>query len=295
MRYLAPGILDMSNLVIGLERLSDLEYQRKTWLSSGDGPIDTFVESVCDVFDTADLSDYLRRGARPSELDEVVWSVVGELDVAVDEVDDNRPPQEVLDDPRMAKVREVATRLLALLEDRGLTKDIPQPPPDPRVWHRRMPPPSSPRREGRGTFQLLRMGSLVRGLGWMSHLNGPRPAWLPAEGPVVPPIIEAEHVTFMVSNLYFHLREGGCPEQFDGRTWAAAMELDAALYEVDYGMEPEELVEDSKVTNVCMLAAGLLALLEVRGLTEGVSGESEELEGRGWTQAILGNPNASEK
>ena len=295
MRYLAPGMLDMSNFVIGLERLSDLEYQRKTWLSSGDGPFDTFVESVCGVFNDAGLVDYQRRGVRPKEFDEVVWSVVGELDVAVDEVDDNRPPQEVLDNPRMARVREIAARLLALLAERGLTKDIPQPPPDPRGWRWFEPSSTAPRRRGGWTFQLLRIGSLVRGLGWLSHLNGPRPAWLPSEPPAVPAFVEAVYVTFEVSNLYFHLTEGVCPEQFDGRTWSAAMDLDAALYEVDYGKEPEELLEDPKVAKARALAARLLVLLEERGLTEGVSGEIEEPDGRGWTQAILGNPSVSEK
>ena len=293
MRYLAPGMLDMRTIVDGLERLSDVEWQRKAWFSSGEYPVDSFEESLCSVFDDAGLSEYLRPGVQPKEFDEMVWSAIDELDVAVDEVIEYRTLEELMADPGMAKLREVAARVLALLKERGLTKDMPVYPPNPQVTHRNAP---RVRREKEGvTFQLLETESFVRGVEWLSRLEGPRPSWMQSEAPAVPPIVEAEWFAFTVSSLNAHLSENVRPKQFDGRTWAAAKELDAALYEVDYGMGAEEHLRDPKVAKARALAAGLLAVLEARGLTEGVSGESEELEGRGWTQAILGNPSVSEK
>ncbi len=99
-----------------LEELSDEDCQRRLWLSDGlSGEVSSFAEAYERLFGDSGLGDALEKGVPqlPGELVRRLSSLRKNLD----RVDDNRRPQEIIDDPAMIPVRADAAIILQLLKN----------------------------------------------------------------------------------------------------------------------------------------------------------------------------------
>ncbi|MBY0406769.1 MAG: hypothetical protein K2Q01_03695 [Rickettsiales bacterium] len=105
-----------SILISALKELADKEYQQRIWLNTGDKPVFTlsFAEAVMNVFDDACVIDSLHEGH--IILDTKVTKALWELHEATDAVNENRPEEEIINDPLMQAVREKAAECLALIQ-----------------------------------------------------------------------------------------------------------------------------------------------------------------------------------
>ncbi len=115
------------NVVRALQGLADSEYQRDVWLdlNNPDRLVDCFSEAMCDLFDDCAIGHYLREGE--VILDREVTQALWDLDVAVDAIELDRPEEDIVADPLMEVVREIAARALVLIEastGEGSTVDI---------------------------------------------------------------------------------------------------------------------------------------------------------------------------
>ena len=98
-----------------LQELAELEVQRRLWLASS-GEASSFTEAVCLLFDDSGL-------ARALERNEVVYgvrvdAVLRRLGKAVQAIDESQDPVDLLADPMMETVRELAAQALLLLQSR---------------------------------------------------------------------------------------------------------------------------------------------------------------------------------
>jgi hypothetical protein len=105
----------LENLIEALRHLSNAEFQRRAWLASEGPVVSSFCEDVEQVFDDTGLSDVLNSGRRPPELDERTLSILKDLSLAVDQVDDSVAPELLLRDQNVERVRQLAARALAQL------------------------------------------------------------------------------------------------------------------------------------------------------------------------------------
>ena len=108
-------MINIDQLIVSLQHLSDADFQRKAWLASEGPVVSSFSEDVCQVFDDTGLSIPLDNQTRPSELDEQTYALLQQLDSAVSRVDQSAPPEVLLRDPQVEKVRQIAARALARL------------------------------------------------------------------------------------------------------------------------------------------------------------------------------------
>jgi len=99
-----------------LQELSDEELQRRRWTAS-EGEVSSLTEAVEQLYDDSALILELEAGR-------VVYSpriddMLRELDMLLKKVDDMRPTEDVLQDPRMATVRQRAGTILREIDARG--------------------------------------------------------------------------------------------------------------------------------------------------------------------------------
>lgn len=99
-----------------LQELADEEIQRRRWTAS-EGEVSSFTEAVEQLYDDSALILELRAGR-------VVYSpriddMLRELNMLLKKVDDVRPPEDVVQDPRMATVRRRAGAILREIEAIG--------------------------------------------------------------------------------------------------------------------------------------------------------------------------------
>ena len=97
-----------------IDRLFELgceKRQRELWLSDGSsGEWSCLAEAYCGLFDDSALCYKLDSGGTEFGVD--VDSSLRRLEKIIVEIDDHRTPEEVIADPRMATVREMASGLL---------------------------------------------------------------------------------------------------------------------------------------------------------------------------------------
>ena len=107
--------IDRQSVHDALRELSDRELQRRLWLSdgSGDSEVSSFAEAVEQLFTDTGLADSLHAGG--TGLGAEADAALGELKMAVRKVGARHGPLQTIDDPAMAKVRTIASRLLGLL------------------------------------------------------------------------------------------------------------------------------------------------------------------------------------
>jgi hypothetical protein len=111
-------MIHTENLKTCLRQLSDPDFQERTWTASRGPEISSFSELVSQTFDDTGLEDALSENQCPSELDARSFAELKALSAAVSEVDEFLPPEVLLYDPKLRRVRELAARALASLEGR---------------------------------------------------------------------------------------------------------------------------------------------------------------------------------
>ena len=99
-----------------LQELADEELQRRRWTAS-EGEVSSFTDAVEQLYDDSALILELRAGR-------VVYSpqiddMLRELNMLLKKVDDMRPIEDVLQDPRMATVRRQAGVILREIDAMG--------------------------------------------------------------------------------------------------------------------------------------------------------------------------------
>jgi hypothetical protein len=99
-----------------LKELSDRQYQEHIWANTynPDSLIASYTEAFIGLFDDANVGYALEEGA--VIYDKKVTQALSELSACVDLVDDNRSPEEIINDPHMQRVRDKASEILALIE-----------------------------------------------------------------------------------------------------------------------------------------------------------------------------------
>ena len=96
-----------------LRELADESMQRELWLSIGKSDVSSLTESISRLLDDSGLGDALDSAqvVYDPEIDEQLR----QLGDALANIDDARPPETVLDDPDLQRVRELAAALLLAL------------------------------------------------------------------------------------------------------------------------------------------------------------------------------------
>jgi hypothetical protein len=106
-----------------LVELADAEYQQRVWTGeSAEGEMSSLVENVERLFTDSGLGDALER-THPvygSQVDDEFRR----LDRLVSRIDGARSPDEILRDPLLAEVRQLASEILRAFDQRGRSGDI---------------------------------------------------------------------------------------------------------------------------------------------------------------------------
>src|SRR4051812_8553974 len=93
-----------------LEELSDVEIQRRRWNSTGEGEISSFVEAVQGLFTDSGLGPDLDKGR--TGLDAPTVAILKALDAALAKISGYRAPDEIIVDPAMVDVRQLARTVI---------------------------------------------------------------------------------------------------------------------------------------------------------------------------------------
>jgi hypothetical protein len=102
-------------IIEALEELSDVEAQKRLWVNGGPEGVSSFTEAICGVFDDGGVTRALESGElaqRPK-----LQKLFEQLDALVGKVDEGRPPDQIIQDPEMAVIRDVASQLLSELKN----------------------------------------------------------------------------------------------------------------------------------------------------------------------------------
>ena len=102
-------------IVVGsLKELADKGYQERLWLASSGDEISSLTEAVCQLFDDSGLGDALDRNNRV--YGDPVDHMLRQLDGILRQLPRNTHPSIVIDDPKMEMVRNLASRVLSLID-----------------------------------------------------------------------------------------------------------------------------------------------------------------------------------
>lgn len=97
-------------ILVDLRTLGSEAEQRGLWLGEGTqtvGEVSSFVEACCGLFDDSALGEKLYSSG--TEFGADVDAALKEIDKLTDAIDDDRTQEEIIADPLMAKVRQVAS------------------------------------------------------------------------------------------------------------------------------------------------------------------------------------------
>jgi hypothetical protein len=108
----APCI-QIDKTIDALDELSNVELQRRRWNFNDQGEMSSFVEARESLFDDSGLGDEIEKGR--SGLTTQTVAALAALSAALQEVDPDRSPNEVIDSQAMSRVRELAGEALELL------------------------------------------------------------------------------------------------------------------------------------------------------------------------------------
>ena len=101
-------------LIPALENLASEAHQRYTWFPNAEGDMSSLIEDVNNVFNDASVTDALENNQ--IIYDRKVTEALRELDDAQAPVNEDRDPEEIINDPQMQVVREKAARVLELIK-----------------------------------------------------------------------------------------------------------------------------------------------------------------------------------
>ncbi len=97
-----------------LRELSGYQLQRTLWLSPGGERVSSFIEVVEQLFTDSGLGDELQKGSTGLGRDAERALLL--LDKQLTKVNRKQPPEKLIDDVEMKQVRELAARILDLIE-----------------------------------------------------------------------------------------------------------------------------------------------------------------------------------
>ena len=109
-------LIHHADVINGLSQFASEAEQRRLWLSAG-GEVSSFVEAYCWLFEDSCLLDVLDSGE--TEFGAEVDQMFRDLDALLMEIDYGRPQEKVIADPKMAKVRELASEALRRVIAKG--------------------------------------------------------------------------------------------------------------------------------------------------------------------------------
>lgn len=98
----------------GLAELSDLDFQSRVWTGETEGVFSTFVECIEQIYTDSGLERELEAG---SVFDHPLDDRLRSLSILVAKIDDRRSPREIIEDPLMKRVRDMAAESLTLLNE----------------------------------------------------------------------------------------------------------------------------------------------------------------------------------
>jgi len=101
-------------IIARLKELSDYDFQNRVWLASTGPEISSFTEAVSGLFDDSGLGDALEKCTQVFSSD--IDLLFRTLDKELHDINERRPPEAIITDPRMARVRTISASLLALIE-----------------------------------------------------------------------------------------------------------------------------------------------------------------------------------
>ena len=111
--------LNHQSILCALRELSSASEQRRLWLSDGVATLEvsSFVEACCQLYDDSALQERLEAGG--TEFGIEVDNALEELGKATDAIDAERPPEQIIADPKMANVRKLAKSVLRKVMSMG--------------------------------------------------------------------------------------------------------------------------------------------------------------------------------
>jgi hypothetical protein len=92
-----------------LEELSDKSYQERIWTASSGPEISSLTEAQCQLFNDSGLDLLLEKdGAFGDQID----GLLKDLRLRLKNIDHNRPPLDIINDPQMVAVRKLSAQIL---------------------------------------------------------------------------------------------------------------------------------------------------------------------------------------
>lgn len=112
-----------SNIIEGLQDLSDYSMQKLLWFDNDQGLSYSFLENYLDLFDDSTLLDAYKAGE--TVFGKEADAALQDLALATDAIDESLPADKIIDDPFMKIVRKKAKKALDLvLADDGSESTI---------------------------------------------------------------------------------------------------------------------------------------------------------------------------
>jgi hypothetical protein len=98
-----------------IEELASRDEQERLWLGRSQNEMSSFEEAVCGVFDDSGLTRAFESGYLEKNYSDEFCGKVNELHRAIHSVPEKLRPQEIIDHPRMEKIRILAREMLEML------------------------------------------------------------------------------------------------------------------------------------------------------------------------------------
>ena len=111
-------------VVENLSELADHAYQERVWTGNGVPEVSSPQECAERLFSDSGLQDALDRGEVYGAKADVLARKLSRI---VDQVDLDREPEEILADPLVAEIRDVARNLLGLVQESTSADGVPAP------------------------------------------------------------------------------------------------------------------------------------------------------------------------
>lgn len=99
---------DKDMIIDALKELSDEAYQRRVWCGAGGQEMSSFCEAICGLFDDSGLGSALETSTHRHIFSSNVDESLRELRVAISKINQSAPPADLIRDPKMQLVRELA-------------------------------------------------------------------------------------------------------------------------------------------------------------------------------------------
>lgn len=101
-------------IIDSLMELGSKQLQEARWLSDGSSDFSSFTEATEQLFTDSGLGITLEK--RQEVFSTKIDHQLRELDAMLSAIDVDRPPSEIIDDPRMLSVREKSNEILKALD-----------------------------------------------------------------------------------------------------------------------------------------------------------------------------------